>query len=192
MYDAIGLYDMLLPELVRSQAWRCEYERSLSVEELTRYVDNGVRTNTNAQDDLRFILKRVAEIFDLERCTSEFCTPGSDQVRRCEGRAGHEDTVMHAGDGAVWGDNAGIDNHPAEHIMIKLSRVRNQLRHALATAYVLRDQGEELIEILDERDDEITWLNACLDVAVRTTGSDFRATTSRVTKEDVKKESTGD
>jgi hypothetical protein len=180
MYDILALHDEIIHTLAVEHAKRWGYTETLVHDaDLDAYVIAQM-SDTNVQADVQFVLRQVAAKFDLERCTSEFCAPGSDQVRRCEGRAGHSGTVMHAGDGAAWGDDAGIENHPAERIMIRLSRVHNQLRHALATACVLRDQGEELIEILDERDKDIAWLNTCLDEAARQTGADFRDTTPRV------------
>ncbi len=63
----------------------------------------------------------------FETCPSTFIVPGERRVRRCVGRRNH-DGVMHAGDGAAWGDAAAADNHPAEPLVVRTSQLSEVTR----------------------------------------------------------------
>jgi hypothetical protein len=66
-------------------------------------------------------------------CPSTFVVPDdpTGRVRHCAGKPYHPG-VMHGGDGAVWGDDAGVESHPGETLVLRMGMCYDLIRRQQA------------------------------------------------------------
>jgi hypothetical protein len=66
-------------------------------------------------------------------CPSTFAVPDdpTGRVRHCAGKPYHPG-VMHGGDGAVWGDDAGVESHPGETLVLRMGMCYDLIRRQQA------------------------------------------------------------
>jgi hypothetical protein len=94
--------------------------------------------------EARTLLDTLYSAGDL--CPSTFVSPDdpTGRVRHCAGKP-HHPGVMHGGDGAVWGDNAGAESHPGETLVVRLDHYRKMIAFQQAVMDQAGDVMRKLI-----------------------------------------------